>query len=162
MDEIHRSENSIERRFPADRRCRRLQAFLYQFFKARRVGERRMEYAGAHHYVDVHEAGILLIILLILMMCIADSYMTLTLLTHGGRELNPAMRVLIEYDVGWFFYTKYIVTAAGLIILLMHKNLHLFGSVSGYQILVTVLFVYALLISYEIGVIYRANLPLMI
>lgn len=160
MDEVYRNENSIERRF-SDRRCRRVQAFFYQFFKAQRAGERRVEHNGAHYYVDVHEAELLLLILLILMMCIGDTYMTLTLLTHGGRELNPVMRLLIEYDVGWFFYTKYVVTACALIVLLMHKNLRVFGNVSGYQILVTVLFVYALLISYEIGLIYRENLPLM-
>lgn len=160
MDEIYRSENSIERRFATDRRHQRLQSFVYQFFKAQRVGERRVEHNGAHYYVDVHGAELLLLILVILMLCIADTYMTLTLLTHGGRELNPAMRALIEYDVGWFFYTKYVVTACALIVLLMHKNLRVFGGVSGYQILVTVLLVYALLISYEIKLIYGANLPL--
>lgn len=161
VDEVCQTESLSERRSASDRRHRHLQAFLCQFVKARRVGERRNDHAGTHHYVDVHGAGLLLIILLILMMCVADSYLTLTLLQHGGEELNPIMKALIEHDVGVFFYSKYAVTACSLIILLMHKNARVFGAVSGHQILFTVLLAYALLISYEIRLVRAAEISLL-
>lgn len=161
VDDLSPLHSLADRRSDTDRRHRRLQAFFYQFFKSRRVGERRDEHDGNHHYVDVHGAGVLLIILLILMLCIADAYLTLALLSHGGEELNPVMKVLIEHDVGVFFYSKYLVTAFSLIILLMHKNARVFGGISGHQILFTVLLAYAFLISYEIRLVQAADIPLL-
>lgn len=161
MDETCKVEVPVERRSPTDRRQRRMQAFCWQFFKARRVGERRLDHAGVNHYVDVHGPGLLLVILLILLLCIADAYLTLTLLNHGGEELNPVMKVLIEDDWGWFFYVKYAITACALIFLLMHKNFRVFGGVSGVHILLVVLLAYACLIGYEIKLLTDANLFLL-
>lgn len=150
----------VERRSARDRRQRRLHSVLYQFFRQRRHGERRAGYRGVHHYVDVYGPGLLVVVLLILVLCIADSYLTLTLLHHGGQELNPVMRLLVEHDVRWFFYGKYALTACSLIVLLLHKNAFLVGAFSGTHVLLVVLLGYALLISYQLRLVTTAGLPL--
>lgn len=149
-----------ERRRGVERRHRHLQAFFYQFFRAQRVGERRADHAGAHFYVDVHGAPLLLTILLILLMSVADAHLTLVLLGSGGDELNPLMRMLIEHDVRSFVFGKYVITAGSLMLLLMHKNVTLLGSVSGMHVLFAILLAYALLIGYEIRLVSEANLHL--
>lgn len=161
VDKSSRVAGLIERRSGADRRRRRLPAFFRQFLHGRRAGERRLEHGPAHHYVDLHGPGLLLVILVILLMCVADAYLTLTLLNDGAVEVNPVMRAAIAADWKWFFYSKYVATACSLIILLMHKNYRVLGRVSGQHILFTVLLLYACLISYEIRLFMRADLFLL-
>lgn len=161
MEETFRTEGMVRKRSVTDRRQRQLQAFLCQFVKARRVRERRIDYDGGRHYVDVHGPGLLLIILMILVMCVADAYLTLTLLNDGAVELNPVMRPLVKSDWGTFFYVKYGVTACSLLILLMHKNFRLFGSLTGRQLLLSVLLAYALVIGYEMTLLARSDLLLL-
>lgn len=161
MEETFRAEGIVQKRSVTDRRQQRLQAFLCQFVKARRVRERRVNHDGARHYVDVHGPGLLLIILMILVMCVADAYLTLTLLNDGAVELNPVMRPLVEGDWGTFFYVKYGVTACSLLVLLMHKNFRLFGSLTGRHVLFSVLLAYALVIAYEVTLLARSNLLLL-
>jgi len=159
-DRNGRAEGLPERRSGTDRRRLLLQSFFYQFLKSRRVGERRVDHDAVHYYVDVHGAGLLLVILLILVMCIADAYLTLSLLEAGAVEVNPVMRAAIEQDWKGFFYAKYLVTACSLVVLLMHKNYRMFGRVSGRHILVTVLLIYAFLIAYEISLLIRLDFAL--
>ena len=160
-DRNDRAEGLPERRSGTDRRRLLLQSFLWQFLKSRRVGERRVGHDGVHHYVDVHGAGLFLVILLILVMCIADAYLTLTLLEAGAVEVNPVMRAAIEEDQRGFFYTKYLLTACSLVVLFLHKNYRMFGRLYGRHILVTVLLIYALLIGYEISLLTRLDLSLL-
>lgn len=161
VEETFRAAGIVRRRSVTDRRQRQLQAFLCQFVKARRVRERRINHDGARQYVDVHGPGLLLIVLAILMMCVADAYLTLTLLNDGAVELNPVMRPLVEGDWGTFFYVKYGVTACSLLILLMHKNFRLFGSLTGQHVLLSVLLGYALVIAYEVTLLVRSELFLL-
>ena len=47
------------------------------------------------HYVDVYDVKLFPIIILIVVLCVADAYFTLLILSKGGTELNPVMEHLL-------------------------------------------------------------------
>ena len=139
-----------ERRSIPDRRRNHVKAFATQFVRPRRGNRSRRETDTHGFYVDFHEPRLLVVVLVTLSLCIVDVYVTLFLLQKGGTELNPIMRELIETDVWLFFVFKYVVTAAGLFILLSYKNFRLYKNFSGLHTLYSILVVYILLVIYEI------------
>lgn len=84
-----------------------------------------------------------------------DTYNTLTLLEHGGEELNPIMKALIEYNVWVFFIAKYIVTALGLIVLVMHKHFSFLKMIKTHWLVAACLVGYTILIIYEFVLLSR-------
>ncbi len=92
---------------------------------------------------------LLLITLTALLLCIVDSYNTLLLLDLGGVEVNPLMRELLERDATLFFGVKYVITAVCLVFLVAHKRFLLLKVVSGYHIIIAVMFGYTILIGYQ-------------
>lgn len=136
-----------DRRVLPDRRERHVGAFLYQFTHQRRRHDRRCVASAC--YVDIHEPLLLLITLTALLLCIIDSYNTLLLLDLGGVEINPLMRELLDRDATLFFGVKYFITAFCLMILVVHKRFLVFKVVSGYHIIVAVIFGYTILIGYQ-------------
>ena len=108
-------------------------------------------------YVDVHQPRHLVIILATLLLCIADVYFTLLLLSNGGKELNPFMDHLIHYDLMVFYVSKYTLTAGGLIWLLMHRNFRLLKWIPGMCVLYSILTVYLALVSYEMHLLSVAS-----
>jgi hypothetical protein len=76
-----------------------------------------------HPYVDVYDHYVLLAILLIVLLSVFDTYFTLFHIEMGAREVNPFMDVLIGYGNLHFFVAKYVLTALGLFLLCIHKNL---------------------------------------
>ena len=133
-----------------DRRRNNVRAFFYQFLKPRRKKDGRRQHDTQGYYVDFHEPTLLLVVLLTLSLCIVDIYATLSLLDQGGVELNPGMRELIEIDIWLFFIFKYVVTAGCLFILVSYKKFRLYKNFSALHTLYGVLFVYVLLVIYEI------------
>jgi hypothetical protein len=65
----------------------------------------------------------------------------------GGVELNPIMIVLLEKNVALSLVFKYLITASGLVFLLVHKNFRIFGNirVSGLIYFVFILYVFLVL-----------------
>lgn len=98
-------------------------------------------------YTNTYESHYLVLILSILLLCILDAHFTLHLLQMGGVELNPIMIVLLEKNVALSLVLKYLITAAGLIFLLVHKNFRIFGNirVSGLIYFVFILYVFLVL-----------------
>lgn len=140
-----------------DRRQQTVRTFFCQFSKSRRRGERRRDFRHMGGYVDVHPAQHLMIILGTLLLCIADVYLTLLLLNNGGKELNPVMDRLIQYDLMVFYVAKYTLTAAGLIWLLVHRNFRLLNRVPGECVLYSIFTVYLALVGYEIHLLSVAS-----
>ena len=157
--DVHRSGTNgsmAERRTNPDRRRNHVKAFTTQFVKPRRSNESRRESDTHGFHVDFHEPRLMLVVVATLSLCIVDVYATLTLLQRGGEELNPIMRKLIETDVWLFFVFKYVITAAGLFILLSYKNFRVYKNFSGLHSLYSVLIVYVLLVIYEIRLLILA------
>ncbi len=60
----------------------------------RRKVRREEERDGA--FVDIHGAGVLLVVLLIVALNLLDAFFTLLFLSHGGTELNPVVQWVLD------------------------------------------------------------------
>jgi hypothetical protein len=60
----------------------------------RRKVRREEERDGA--FVDIHGAGVLLVVLSIVALNLLDAFFTLLFLSHGGTELNPAVQWVLD------------------------------------------------------------------
>ncbi|MDH5218910.1 MAG: DUF5658 family protein [Gammaproteobacteria bacterium] len=137
------------RRDEGDRRQDHRKALLYSTFKRRRRGPRRDEDLRRGHYVDIHEPGIVVLTLGIVLLCVADAFFTLNIIARGGEELNPFMRSLLDRNVLLFFSVKFTITSLCLVFTIVHKHFRVFRMISGYHILYSVFICYASLIYYE-------------
>ena len=59
---------------------------------------------------------------------LVDAVLTMQLLGAGGKEINPLMDHFLAYGAGAFMFGKYVLTVAGLPLLLIFKNHYLFGT----------------------------------
>ncbi|MCA3009042.1 MAG: hypothetical protein INH34_11770 [Phycisphaerales bacterium] len=82
----------------ADRRRRPTPMFSrYVLWGGRRRHVRRTEEReGA--FVDVHSAGVFVIVVGIVALNLLDAWFTLLFLSHGGQELNPIVQWLLESE----------------------------------------------------------------
>jgi hypothetical protein len=141
---------------PADRRQNHVKAFFYQFLSPRRGHKARRATDSHAFHVDFHEPVLLVVVLVTISLCVVDVYATLTLLQKGGVELNPLMRELINTDV-WLFYSfKYIVTAAGLFVLLSFKRFRVYKNFNALHTLYGVMAIYVLIVVYQMGLLSAA------
>lgn len=127
-----------------ERRQNRRRALWYSLFKRRRRNYHK------NNYVDLHEPKLFYIVLAVLLLCAIDAYITMVILQHGGKEMNPLMDALIRRDIAQFFYVKFFVTATCVLFFLIHKNFMFFKRFTGYHFLFGSLFIYVLLFIWEI------------
>ncbi len=146
------------RRRNVDRRRCTAKTAVMSVFRSRRAGERRDTPECTPAYVDLHEPQWLITSLAIMLLCVADAYFTMALITFGGQELNPFMAHFLEAGSGQFFFVKYTLTAASLFLLLAHRNFRLAGRVTGSWVITMVLGTYVLLIIYELILLSRIPL----
>jgi hypothetical protein len=113
--------------------------------KARREFEHQRPY-----FIDRFSAVLLASVLLLLLASLADAAITIQLLEAGGSEINPLMSLLLRRGPSAFLTGKYLLTVAGLPLLLIFKNYYLFGTRFrvGYLIPFFVL-LYVVLIAYQ-------------
>jgi hypothetical protein len=112
---------------------------------------RRKEDRLTQYYVDLYGLDEGLIFVLILVLSVADAFLTLELVRGGMTELNYVMYYYMELGPLPFVLIKYSLTAVGLILLLMHKNyFFMAGRVRVKAIIVVLAFMYSALITYEL------------
>lgn len=140
---------SDDRRNLSDRRARPTPPLSRYIFKGRRRRSRRAGDAG-RAYVDRYEFRYLLIISVILVLCMADAYLTLTLMRFGGRELNPFMLAFMNKNIGLALAAKYLFTVFCMIFFLVHKNFKFLGRIRITTLIYAVFFIYLALVSMEL------------
>lgn len=149
-----KSQNVIDdescRRDLSDRRQDHKRALYYSLFKRRRRGPRRDADSQTAQYVDVHEPAVVAVVFGVILLSTLDAFLTLNIISRGGEEVNPFMKVLLDYDVTTFFLAKFAITAVGLIFTIVHKHFRIFKTISGYHILYAVFFGYGCLIWWEL------------
>lgn len=140
---------ALDRRRSGDRRGRLVYSLVYGGVRPRRLGGRR---AGDHHrpVVDRHGPGLMLSSVLVLLLCVADALLTLTLISLGAREANPVMARFIYTDVERFAALKMALTGCGVLALVAVAHFRVFGLVRVASLLHAVLAGYAVLIAYEL------------
>ena len=93
----------------------------------------------------------------ILVLCAADAFLTLTLISHGAVEINPLMEPLVRGSGHSFGYWKIGLTSMGVLVLTLLARVRFWGKTVG-TILYVVLGAYAVLVGYELFLL--RNIPL--
>lgn len=101
-------------------------------------------------YVDHYAPRLVYLSVITLFLSALDATLTLRLLAGGGTEINPFMAVLIERDLRLFIATKMVITAGGLLFLLVHSQFRLFGTLPVARLIDGVFWGYLSLVVYEI------------
>lgn len=95
--------------------------------------------------------------ILILLLCVTDAILTLTLLARGATEINPVMAPLVTGSGHSFAFVKLGLTILGVVVLTILARLRVFGSVAVGAVLYAVLAGYVALVGYEIWLL--RNMP---
>lgn len=156
MDRIH-PMNTLEwdgsdRRISDERRTYTLTSLKHQAFAPRRMAGRRLE-DRRFPILDRFEAGMLTFALILVLCSILDSMFTLTLIAHGGTEVNPFMNWALSQSVWLFAGFKMLLTAVPAVILVATGNIKLFGLIRARVILAIAVGFYIGLLMYEVGLL---------
>jgi Domain of unknown function (DUF5658) len=145
-----------ERRARTERRRSILRALWHGNFARRRVAPRRLHERHAV-VTDWFHPQWLAICIFILLLCSADAFLTLSLISHGATEVNPLMDPLVRGSGHSFAYWKFGLTAMGVVLLTVLARLRVWGKAVG-LILYLVLAGYAVLVGYELFLL--RNIPI--
>jgi len=121
MDKCYRGD----RRSDVDRRVNRRFTLKSLFVWGRREEIRRLDDKGKIFLADRYSTTIFAAIVLILFFSVIDGLLTLILLGHGAKEINPLMAYLLEIEPMLFMTVKYLLTSVSLVILLIFRNVFL-------------------------------------
>lgn len=136
-----------DRRSGADRRRLSAWTLVRGGITPRRRGSRRH---GDHEaLVDWHEPYLLFVVITILLLSVADAFMTLTLLMHGAREANPVLEYVLSRHPEMFAAFKMTLTGGGVVVLVVLARARLFRLVRARTILSWCLLGYTALLAYE-------------
>lgn len=144
-----------ERRSRADRRrVWSVWSVLYGGLRPRRRQERRRD-DHERHWLDWHEPSVLYLAIAIVLLSCTDALFTLNLLAVGGEELNLVMDALIGQNATTFLAVKIGITAVSVVLLGVAARRRFLGVLRVSRILEAVCLGYALLIGYEIVLLWR-------
>ena len=136
-----------ERRQGADRRRTTLRTFIQGGLTPRRRGSRRSHERDA--LIDWHEPHLLFLALTILLLSVADAFLTLTLLTEGANEANPLLAFVLEGHPKLFAALKMGLTGTGILVLVALARARVFRLVRVGTVMHWLLLAYVALIGYE-------------
>jgi len=140
-------EEAAERRAGLDRRRTNLRSFLQGGLTPRRRGGRRTD---EHHLpIDWHEPYLLFLAVMILLLSLADAFLTLTLLTVGAQEANPILAFILNDHPQFFAVIKMGLTGVGVLVLVAVARARLFRIMRVGVVLQGIFVGYVALIAYE-------------
>jgi hypothetical protein len=139
-----------ERRNRADRRRRVWWAVCYGSFNPRRRTPPRRLDDSRFHSLDWHSPHLLAVAIGILLLSVADAFLTLVLLQGGADEVNPIMALLVYRSVAMFAALKMAMTGAGIMLMVLLARYRFMRLLRVEWVLYGVLVVYAGLIGYEV------------
>jgi len=138
---------AVERRGAPERRRTSLRSFLQGGVTPRRRSGRR---AGEHHLpIDWHEPYLLFLSLMILLLSVADAFLTLTLIMRGATEANPFLAVILRDYPELFALVKMGFTGGGVLVLVAVARTRLFRVMRVGVVLQGIFVAYVALIAYE-------------
>jgi hypothetical protein len=144
---VFTAEVFIERRSGVDRRKLTLRSFLRGSITPRRRAGRR---AGEQHLpIDWHEPYLLFLSLMILLLSVADAFLTLTLIMGGAREANPLLAFILRDHPELFAVVKMGLTGTGVLVLVAMARARFLRIIRVASILQGLFVGYVALIAYE-------------
>ena len=143
---------AIEQR-QTDRRHTTLRTLAGALFNHRR---RKIRRTGEHinSYIDWYGHWPLAATFTIILLCFADAFLTIVLLSKGAVELNILMDWLIQHDVHTFAVVKMAITGAALVVLVMHLNFRIYRIIAVRYLVYALVPLYSLLIAHELRMLY--------
>jgi Domain of unknown function (DUF5658) len=91
----------------------------------------------------------------IILLCFADAFLTIVLLSKGAVELNGLMDWLIQKDTHTFTVVKMSMTGAALVVLVMHFNFRIYRFIAVRYLVYALVPLYSLLIFHELMMLAR-------
>jgi hypothetical protein len=141
------SDADANRRSRPDRRRAPTSVWRSLAFGGRRVRVRRAAERNRPHYLDTFHWTTFMWILLLLVFSALDGLMTLELVEAGCVEVNPVMRYSLAKGPAHFLLVKYLLTAAGLpVLLLFGSRMRVGFLIPGFVALYTALIIYQLIL----------------
>jgi hypothetical protein len=119
------NKNSHYTRKGGDRRQSRIPRLRFLIFGGRRRQVRREEDMKSIVIMDSYSQSLFVVIIGILCLSLIDAVMTLHLIGHGAKEINPIMAYFLDKGTVIFIAVKYILTSLAVIIILLVKNAYL-------------------------------------
>lgn len=142
-------ESAAERRGQPDRRARFWWSLLYGSFRPRRRRPSRRDTDGPFHALDWHDSHLLAVSIGILLLSVADAFLTITLLAEGAVEVNPFMAAVVYQGASVFAMVKLAMTGAGVMLLVMLARYRFMRVIRVDVAMYCLLVVYLLLLGYE-------------
>jgi hypothetical protein len=130
-----------------DRRRVTLRSFLQGGITPRRRGGRRAD--EQHLPIDWHEPYLLFLAVMILLLSVADAFLTLTLIMGGAQEANPLLAFVLQEHPEFFAALKMGLTGSGVLVLVAGARTRLFRIMRVGVLLQGVFVAYVALIAYE-------------
>jgi hypothetical protein len=137
----------VDRRSGIDRRSLTLRSFLRGGITPRRRNGRRAD--EQHLPIDWHEPYLLFLSLMILLLSVADAFLTLTLIMAGATEANPVMAFILRDHPELFAVVKMGLTGLGVLVLVAVARSRVFRVMRVGAILQALFVAYVALIAYE-------------
>ena len=137
----------VDRRRGPDRRRVTLRSFLQGGITPRRRNGRRAD--EQHLPIDWHEPYLLFLSMMILLLSVADAFLTITLIMGGAQEANPLLAFILADHPNLFAIIKMALTGTGVLVLVAIARARLFRIVRVGVILQGIFVAYVALIAYE-------------
>ena len=138
----------VDRRNGIDRRQNTSKSDYFQL-----IGGRRKSYCRRNkdydYFVDWYQPVHLAVAASIMLLSIFDAFMTTTILSLGGKEINVLMDYAIQNDFYLFVKVKLALTGLSIIFLTRYIHFKIFNLFKVFHFMLLALTGYAALIAYE-------------
>jgi len=122
------SDSIDGQRIQKDRRTRPTSPIDSLRLQGRRARPRRAAERQDAYFVDRFDPMTLALIVCLLALTILDGILTIELIDTNSEEVNPFMAHLLVRGHHSFLLGKYVLTAAGLPLIVVYKNYRMFGT----------------------------------
>jgi hypothetical protein len=127
---------------------------LWYLFFGRRKEMRRDEDNLKSYFLDHYSLRVFGIIIGIILLSLTDAMLTLYLIRNGAAEVNPVMNYFLRYGPLPFLAAKYLLTTASIVLLLIYKNVYIFGTkIRAKYLFIIIFFIFASVVIWELFLI---------
>ena len=128
---------------------------LWYLFFGRRKEVRRNDDNRESYFLDHFSLRIFIVIIAIILLSLTDALLTLYLIRHGAAEVNPIMEHFLRYGPLPFLAAKYLLTTASIVLLLIYKNVHIFGTrIRAKYLFIVIFLIFASVVLWELFLIF--------
>ncbi|MDP6924566.1 MAG: DUF5658 family protein [Candidatus Scalindua sp.] len=138
----------------ARREGKRLPGLRYLFF-GRRKEMRRDADNRESYFLDYFSLRIFIVIITIILLSLTDALLTLYLIRNGAAEVNPIMEYFLRYGTLPFLAAKYLLTTTSIVLLLIYKNVYIFGTkIRAKYLFIVIFLIFASVVVWEVFLIF--------